>query len=134
MASRRWGAGTGVRMMDEHDETLELRVERVRADRARALLAMQAVANVTGVPAAAMQSRCRVNDEVRRARSFAWYLSHTEYGWPMYRVGAAFDRDRTTVAKACHDVEDMRDDPALDGLLERVGRGLAEITGVTEAA
>jgi len=31
-------------------------------------------------------------------------------------------------------VEDMRDDPALDGLLDRVGRGLAEITGQAEAA
>jgi chromosomal replication initiation ATPase DnaA len=120
--------------MFEHDETLEHRVERVRADRARALLAMQAVASVTGVPAAAMQSRRLLNREVRRARSLAWYLSHTEYGWPLYRVGAAFDRDRTTVAKACREVEDMRDDPALDGLLDRVGRGLAEITGLAEAA
>lgn len=120
--------------MDDHDETLELRVERVRADRARALLAMQAVASVTGVPAAVMQSRRRLNDEVRRARSLAWYLSHTEYGWPLHRVGAAFDRDRTTVAKACREVEDLRDDPALDGLLERVGRGLAEIAGRAEAA
>lgn len=120
--------------MEDHDETLEQRVERVRADRARALLAMQAVASVTGVSAAAMQSRRRVNDAVRRARALAWYLSHTEYGWPLYRVGAAFDRDRTTVAKACREVEDRRDDPALDSLLERVGRGLAEIAGVAEAA
>ena len=120
--------------MEDHDITLEQRVERVRADRARALLAMQAVASVTGVPAAAMQTRRRANEEVRRARALAWYLSHTEYGWPLYRVGAAFDRDRTTVAKACREVEDMRDDPAVDGLLERVGRGLAEITGLAEAA
>ncbi|MEH6663423.1 MAG: helix-turn-helix domain-containing protein [Brevundimonas sp.] len=119
--------------MNEQDETLEHRVAQVRADRARALLAMQAVANVTGVPAAAMQSRRLLDHEVRRARALAWYLSHTEYGWPLHRVGAAFDRDRTTVARACREVEDMRDDPALDSLLERVGRGLVEITGPAAA-
>ena len=120
--------------MLEYDETLEQRVDRVRADRARALLAMQAVASVTGVPAAAMQSRRLLDRDVRRARSLAWYLSHTEYGWPLGRVGAAFDRDRTTVAKACREVEDMRDDPGLDGLLDRIGRGLAAITGMAVAA
>lgn len=120
--------------MFEHDEILDQRIEQARADRARALLAMQAVASETGVPAASMQSRGRVGREVRRARCLAFYLCHTEYGWPLYRVGAAFGRDRTTIGIACREVEDMRDDPGLDGLLDRIGRGLAAITGMACAA
>lgn len=115
-------------MDDEIEDRLMMQIEQTRADRSRALLAMQAVASVTGVPAAAIGSKRRLGREVRRARSLALYLCHTEYGWPLHRVGAAFDRDRTTVGVACRDVEDWRDDPALDALLDRVGRGLTQIT------
>lgn len=115
--------------MYEDDEILAQKLEQTRADRARALLAMQAVASVTGAPAASMQSRRRLDRQTRRARSLAFYLCHTEFGWPLQRVGAAFGRDRTTVSKACREVEDLRDDPVLDGLIERIGAGLTQITG-----
>lgn len=115
--------------MFDNDDILDQRLEQARADRARALLAMQAVASVTGAPAASMQSRRRLDRHTRQARSLAFYLCHTEFGWPLQRVGAAFGRDRTTISKACREVEDMRDDPVLDGLLERLGAGLTQITG-----
>ena len=121
-------------MDEEIDDRLMMQIEQTRADRLRALLAMQAVASVTGVPAAAIGSKRRLGREVRRARSLALYLCHTEYGWPLHRVGAAFDRDRTTVGVACRDVEDWRDDPVLDALLDRLGRGLVQITACGVAA
>lgn len=121
-------------MNDNIDDRLLMQIEQTRADRSRALLAMQAVASATGVPAAAINSRRRLGREVRRARAMAFYLCHAEYGWPLHRVGAAFDRDRTTVGAACRDVEDWRDDPVLDALLDRLGRGLAQITACGAAA
>jgi hypothetical protein len=40
------------------------------------------------------------------------------------RVGAAFGRDRSTAAHACHMVEDRRDDPAFDMLLDEMEAAL----------
>ena len=121
-------------MDQEIDDRLMMQIEQLRADRLRALLAMQAVASVTGVPAAAIGSKRRLGREVRRARSLAVYLCHTEFGWPLHRVGTAFDRDRTTVGVICREVEDWRDDPALDALLDRLGQALRQITACEVAA
>lgn len=45
------------------------------------------------------------------------YLAHVIYGLSLVGVGVGFGRDRTTVAYACHMVEDARDDPAFDAAL-----------------
>ena len=42
------------------------------------------------------------------------YLMHTALSRSFVEVGAAFGRDRSTVAHACGAVEDMRDELALD--------------------
>jgi chromosomal replication initiation ATPase DnaA len=55
--------------------------------------------------------------EAALARQIAMYLAHTVFSWSMSRVGAAFDRDRTTASHACHRVEDLRDDAQFDSLL-----------------
>lgn len=57
------------------------------------------------------RSRCQ---PARRARRLAMYLTATHYGWPLWRVAAAFGSDRATATTACRCVEDERDDPDFD--------------------
>ena len=52
------------------------------------------------------------------ARQSAMYLAHVALGLSYSAVGALFRRDRTTAAYACQLVEDRRDDPAIDRLLQ----------------
>jgi chromosomal replication initiation ATPase DnaA len=42
------------------------------------------------------------------------------------RVAIAFDRDRSTVAHACHIIEDRRDDPEFDAWIESLEDALRE--------
>jgi hypothetical protein len=55
------------------------------------------------------------------ARQVAMYLAHTGFELSFGAIGRAFDRDRTTVAHACHVIEDGRDDIWLDCRLEALG-------------
>jgi chromosomal replication initiation ATPase DnaA len=71
----------------------------------------------TGVSPGDIRSRTRNRAEAARARQIAMYLSHVTVEWPLTRVGAAFDRDRTTAGYACHLVEDLRDDADFDAHL-----------------
>lgn len=63
-------------------------------------------------------SRCHV--DVARARQLAMYLTHVVLGQSLTSVGAAFGRDRTTVAYACALIEDMRDDAGFDADVSRL--------------
>ena len=61
-------------------------------------------------------SRC-----VRRiafARQTAMYIVHIWLGLSLTEIGRRFGRDRTTVAYACNLVEDRRDNPTVDNLLD----------------
>lgn len=52
-----------------------------------------------------------------RARHVAFYLTAVGFGLSLARVGAAFGRDRTSVAHALARVESWRDDPRFDSAL-----------------
>ena len=52
------------------------------------------------------------------ARQVAMYLSHVACRRSLTDVGRIFARDRTTVAHACGVIEDMRDDPKFDRVLD----------------
>ncbi len=52
------------------------------------------------------------------ARQVAMYLAHISCGLALTDVGRCFGRDRTTVAHACQLVEDRRDDPKTDLMLD----------------
>jgi hypothetical protein len=67
-----------------------------------------------------LAARTRGSPRVAFARQVAMYLAHIACGLTLTQVGALFARDRTTVAHACGVVEDMRDDPELDGSLEHL--------------
>ena len=97
------------------------------ADRNRAGLAIQLVAAATGVTAERMRGRVRLGGAECRARWLAMYLAYVTFGWPIERVGHAFGLNRTTAAAACRWVEEERDRPTLDALLERLQRLAREV-------
>lgn len=88
------------------------------ADRARAGFLTYLVSLATGIEAPSIASRKRSSARAARARQVAMYLAHIGFAWPMRRVGAAFGRDRTTASHAVHRIEDLRDQPGFDVLLE----------------
>lgn len=76
------------------------------------------VAQVFGVHAPKLQGITRGKAEVAQARQVAMYLTHTVFGLFLSDTGRIFERDRTTVAHACSVIEDMRDDPVFDRVIE----------------
>ena len=88
------------------------------ADRARADFLTYLVSVATGIEAPRIASRTRSSTRVARARQVAMYLAHIGFAWSMKRVGDAFGRDRSTASHAVKRVEDLRDQPGFDVLLE----------------
>lgn len=93
---------------------MDIKQARAEHDRARAELAQQAAAFALGVPVEAINAPCRGTLAVRVARHMAMYLAHIAFEMSLARVAAAFARDRSTVAYACHRIEDLRDDAGFD--------------------
>lgn len=60
------------------------------------------------------------------ARQIAMYAVYVGFGISLARVALAFGRDRSTVAYACHQIEDRRDDPSLDHWLDRFDAALKQ--------
>ena len=89
-----------------------------RLDASRAAFIMDLVALATGIPVAQIACRTRNHARAARARQVSMYLAYVAYGWPLARIGAAFERDRTTAGYACRLIEDMRDDAAFDARLD----------------
>jgi chromosomal replication initiation ATPase DnaA len=77
-----------------------------------------ATATAFGVPVGELRARSRRSAEVAFARQSAMYLAHVVLGLTYDAVGLSFRRDRTTAAHACRRVEDRRDDPAIDRMLQ----------------
>ncbi len=62
----------------------------------------------------------RCTAPVAFARQIAMYISHVWLGLSLTEVGRYFGRDRTTVAHACHVVEERRENPNIDRLLSSI--------------
>lgn len=60
-------------------------------------------------------------------RQIAMYLCHVSYKMPMVRIAHALHRDRSTVAHACRVIEDCRDDPAWDQILDQLELVLSKL-------
>ncbi|MGZ9114842.1 MAG: chromosomal replication initiator DnaA [Brevundimonas sp.] len=103
------------------------RVPVAKEDRIRAGLAIQLVAAATGVTAERMRAQARLGGAECRARRLAMYLAYVAFGWPLERVGHAFGLNRATAAAACRWVEDERDRPTLDAMLNRLERCVREV-------
>lgn len=100
----------------------------------------QTVAQVFGVEGGDLRRATRGRAKVARARQVAMYLAHVVCGLSLTEVGRVFARDRTTVSHACSVIEDGRDDPnfdrvldllesVLNALLLRGGRALSHARG-----
>lgn len=76
-------------------------------------LVVLVVASATGVRYCDFFARSRMRLHTAGARQLAMYLCHTFLGLTLTEVGQFFGRDRTTVAHACRQIEDGRDEGSL---------------------
>jgi hypothetical protein len=103
--------GVGNDNVNEEDDGA---LKREAQDRARAGLAISVAAFALGVSEPDVRRATRGANQAAYARALAMYLVHAGFGMSLARVGIAFHRDRSTVAHACHRIEDQRDDPRFD--------------------
>jgi len=99
----------------------------VLATRAARDVIEQSVAAVFSVPLGEMRARTRRKAEIAFARQVAMYLAHVTCGMSLTEVGYLFGRDRTTVAHACALIEDRRDDPRFDRMVDNLERAVARL-------
>lgn len=83
-------------------------------DSAAAFLAAGVAAYALGVPRDEIVDDARGSASIAFARQVAMYLCHVGFELSLARVAAAFGRDRSTVAHACHAIEDRRDESQFD--------------------
>ena len=78
----------------------------------------QAVVQVFGVDYDDLHRITRGRAKIAFARQVAMYLAHVACRLSLTDTGRVFGRDRTTVAHACSVIEDRRDDPVFDRVLD----------------
>ncbi len=83
-------------------------------DRAAARLAADVASYALGVPVEAILDLRRGATEAAFARQIAAYLCHVGFEMSLARIATAFGRDRSTIAHACHIIEDRREDAQFD--------------------
>ncbi len=101
-------------------------LERRARDEASARLAANVAAYALNVPAEEIVGDARGSAEVAFARQVAAYLCHTAFELSLARVASAFGRDRSTVAHACHAIEDRRDEAQFDLWISALEASLRE--------
>src|SRR5262245_6420305 len=89
-------------------------VETRGQDEAAARLAAGLASYALGVPLDDIVKPRRGCSSAAFARQVAMYLCHVGFELSLARVAAAFGRDRSTVAHACHVIEDKREDETFD--------------------
>ncbi|WP_051242756.1 helix-turn-helix domain-containing protein [Stappia stellulata] len=93
------------------------------------LIVTACVVCVFGVSQQELAGRSRGLAHVALARQVAMYLHHVVLRQTLTAVANRFARDRTTVAHACRVVEDRRDDPAFEELLNAIERAVEGALG-----
>lgn len=87
--------------------------------------AIDLIAAIFAVDGRDIRKPTRCGLKVGRVRHVAMYVCHVTLQLTLTEVGMVFGRDRTTATHACHRVEDLRDDPEFDTLLDHVERTVA---------
>ncbi len=87
----------------------------IRRDEAAARLAAGVASYGLEVPVEEIIDSSRGSAPAAFARQVAMYLCHVAFELSLARIARAFGRDRSTVAHACHQIEDRRDHPGFDG-------------------
>ncbi len=100
---------------------------RHRTDRNSAYLAASLVGYALELKAENILRPHRGPRDLVRARQVAMYLTHVGLGMSLSRVANAFERDRSTVAHACHRIEEMRDESAFDDWLDTLEESLCTV-------
>lgn len=95
-------------------------------DRGYALLAAGVAGYALGVPRDEVISETRGSSSAAFARQVAMYVAHVAFELSLARVADAFGRDRSTVAHACHVIEDRREDDAFDDWIAALEASLRE--------
>ncbi|MES1156194.1 MAG: helix-turn-helix domain-containing protein [Alphaproteobacteria bacterium] len=90
----------------------------VRMEDPAARLAAGVAGYALGVSPEEILNAPRGSAETAFARQVAMYLCHVAFEFSLSRVALAFGRDRSTVAHACHCVEDRRDEAAFDAWID----------------
>jgi chromosomal replication initiation ATPase DnaA len=93
---------------------MSLMEARDSSDAAAALLAASVAAFALKVRLPEILEAPRGGADVVLARQVAMYLCQVGFELSLARVAVAFHRDRSTVAHACHAIEDRRDDDQFD--------------------
>ena len=75
-----------------------------------------------GVPLTELRWASRGRAAAAFSRQVAMYLAHVSFGANYTAIGRAFGRDRTTAAHACRLVEERREDPRLEAVLNQLER------------
>ncbi|MGE0407861.1 MAG: helix-turn-helix domain-containing protein [Amphiplicatus sp.] len=73
-----------------------------------------------------MKAKRRSRSQVAYARQMAMYLAHVVGQLSLNEIALLFERDRRTVAYACHIIEDRRDGPFYDRQVELLEIALRE--------
>lgn len=107
--------------MDEHPGWLAARKV---GDGVSARLAATLASYGLGVPVEEILGEGRGSRRTAFARQVAMYLCHVAFERSLARVAQAFGRDRSTVAYACHLIEDRREDPVFDGWIGAMEQAL----------
>ncbi|MGL4397667.1 MAG: helix-turn-helix domain-containing protein [Hyphomicrobium sp.] len=111
------GAGRGARLRSVRSPWDTVTALDLAPDDARRAIEF-AVIRVFGVEPEKLIHLQRGKKTTALARQVAMYLAHVACRLSLTDVGRMFARDRTTVAHACAVVEDRRDDPTFDRVLD----------------
>ncbi|WP_245410609.1 helix-turn-helix domain-containing protein [Notoacmeibacter marinus] len=87
--------------------------------------AIDLIAAIFAVDGRDIRKPTRCGLTVGRVRHVAMYVCHVTLQLTLTEVGMVFGRDRTTATHACHRIEDLRDDPHFDALMDAVERTVA---------
>lgn len=108
-------------IVTQSGRTGHFRFGRLRAD-PEVFRLVQRVAMVRQVSLSAMVYSPRGRGRDAAARQLAMYLTHVLLGRSQEEVARLFDRDRTTVAHACQQLEDVLEVQGLDTDIARIER------------
>ena len=87
---------------------------------AQVVVAQEIVARAFRISIVEIRAPTRRTAPVALARQTAMYLMHVVFGMSLSAVGRHFGRDRTTASYACRQIEDRRDEPNFDMLVDRL--------------
>ncbi len=106
----------------------------VELDVARAQLAAGVAAHALALEREEILAPGRGSSAIAFARQVAMYICHVGFKASLSRVAVAFRRDRSTVAHACHVIEDRREDPVFDGWISALEASVRDLPPVREHA